>query len=46
MFTRHFAHWPPGLPRTLEVKDGFAHIPDSPGTGVGWDEKAVKKYSI
>src|SRR5688500_8169240 len=19
MFTRHFAHWPPGLPRTLEV---------------------------
>jgi mandelate racemase len=30
----------------LEVKDGFAHIPDVPGTGVAWDEKAVKKYLI
>jgi mandelate racemase len=30
----------------LEVKDGFAHIPDRPGTGVAWDEKAVKKYSV
>jgi mandelate racemase len=30
----------------LEVKDGFAHIPDSPGTGIAWDEKAVKKYLI
>ena len=30
----------------LEVKDGFAHIPDTPGTGIVWDEKAVKKYSV
>ena len=30
----------------LDVKDGFAHIPDSPGTGIAWDEKAVKKYSL
>jgi mandelate racemase len=30
----------------LEIKDGFAQIPDSPGTGVAWDEKAVKKYSV
>jgi mandelate racemase len=30
----------------LEVKDGFAQIPDRPGTGVSWDEKAVKKYEV
>jgi mandelate racemase len=30
----------------LVVKDGFAEIPDVPGTGVAWDEKAVKKYSL
>ena len=30
----------------LEVKDGFARIPDSPGTGISWDEKAVKKHLV
>jgi mandelate racemase len=30
----------------LEVKDGFARIPDRPGTGVAWDEKAVKKHQV
>ena len=30
----------------LEVKDGFARIPERPGTGIAWDEKAVKKYSL
>ena len=30
----------------LEIKDGFAQVPDSPGTGIAWDEKAVKKYSL
>ena len=30
----------------LEVKDGFARIPDSPGTGIAWDEKAVKKHLV
>ncbi len=30
----------------LEIKDGFAQIPDSPGTGIAWDEKAVKKYAV
>jgi len=34
------------LKEPLEVKDGFAHIPDAPGTGVAWDEQAVKKYLI
>jgi mandelate racemase len=30
----------------LEVKDGFAHLPDLPGTGIAWDEKAVKKHLL
>ena len=30
----------------LEVKDGFATIADRPGTGVAWDEKAVKKHQL
>jgi mandelate racemase len=30
----------------LEVKDGLVHVPDAPGTGIAWDEKAVKKYSL
>jgi mandelate racemase len=30
----------------LQVKDGFAHVSDRPGTGIAWDEKAVKKYLI
>jgi len=30
----------------LEVQDGFATIPDRPGTGVAWDEKAVKKHQL
>jgi len=30
----------------LQVKDGFASIPDRPGTGIAWDEKAVKKHLI
>jgi mandelate racemase len=34
------------LKEPLEVKDGFAHIPDRPGTGVAWDEKAVKKHQV
>ena len=30
----------------LEIKDGFASISDRPGTGIAWDEKAVKKHLI
>ena len=30
----------------LEVKDGFARIAERPGTGIAWDEKAVKKYAL
>jgi len=34
------------LKEPLEVKDGFAHIPERPGTGLAWDEKAVKKHLL
>jgi mandelate racemase len=30
----------------LQVKDGFARISDRPGTGIAWDEKAVKKHLL
>jgi mandelate racemase len=30
----------------LQVKDGFARVSDRPGTGIAWDEKAVKKHLI
>ena len=30
----------------LQVKDGFARVADRPGTGIAWDEKAVKKHLI
>jgi mandelate racemase len=34
------------LKEPLQLKDGFARIPDSPGTGIAWDEKAVKKHQV
>ncbi len=30
----------------LQVEDGFARVADRPGTGIAWDEKAVKKHLI
>ena len=30
----------------LQVKDGFARVSDQPGTGIAWDEKAVKKHLL
>ena len=35
----------PILERPLTVKDSHVLIPSSPGTGLEWDEKAVKKYA-
>jgi L-alanine-DL-glutamate epimerase-like enolase superfamily enzyme len=32
------------LKAPLEVKKGHVIIRDEPGSGVAWDEKAVKKY--
>jgi mandelate racemase len=35
----------PLLKDPFEVKDGFLVIPDRPGAGIEWDEKAVQRYS-
>jgi mandelate racemase len=47
------AHWleyvdwaAPILAEPLSAKDGFVAIPDVPGSGIRWDEKAVAKYAI
>jgi mandelate racemase len=47
------AHWleyvdwaAPILAEPLSVKDGFIAIPDVPGSGIRWNEKAVAKYAI
>ena len=34
------------LAEPLSIVDGAAVIPDRPGTGVVWDEKAVKRYRM
>ena len=47
--TRHwleYVDWAaPVLVQPLEVKDSHVWISSTPGTGVAWDEKAVKKYA-
>lgn len=47
------AHWleyvdwaEPFLARKMDIVDGVAAVPDSPGTGVDWDEDAIKRFSI
>ena len=34
------------LEEPLVVTDGHARIPDRPGVGLRWDEKAVKRYAL
>lgn len=34
------------LEEPLQIKDGHARIPERPGLGMRWDEKAVKKYQL
>ncbi|HEY6241690.1 MAG TPA: enolase C-terminal domain-like protein [Burkholderiales bacterium] len=34
------------LAEPLSIVDGSAVVPDRPGTGVVWDEKAVKRYAM
>ena len=36
----------PFLADPIAVHDGFAQIPDRPGSGIEWDEDAVKKYAM
>ena len=48
--TRHwleYVDWAtPVLSEPLAASDGYIRVPDRPGTGVTWDEKAVKRYSV
>jgi len=34
------------LDQPMRLKDGHALIPDRPGIGMKWDERAVKRYSL
>ena len=36
----------PILKEPLEIKDGYALIPDRPGAGIEWDEEALKQYEV
>jgi mandelate racemase len=46
--TAHWLEWQdwanPVLQHPYEVKDGKLHIPDAPGVGLEWDEKAVAAH--
>jgi mandelate racemase len=48
--TRHFLEyvdWADEIvTEPLQIIDGFAVVPDRPGNGVAWNEKAVEKYRI
>ena len=41
-------HAPPLLKdvEPFQLKDGHLIVPDKPGQGIEWDEKAVAKFSI
>jgi mandelate racemase len=47
--TRHwleYVDWAnPILAEPLKIKNGHVLIPETPGVGISWDEKAVKKYA-
>jgi mandelate racemase len=34
------------LARRLQIKDGFALPGEEPGSGLEWDEAAVRKYAV
>ena len=36
----------PFLDAGLEIVDGAARVPDRPGTGVIWDERAIARYAV
>jgi len=47
------AHWleymdwaVPIVTEPIQVKDGYALIPDRPGSGIVWNEEAVKRYAV
>lgn len=48
--TAHWLEWQdwvdPILQNPFPVKDGLLHIPDVPGTGIDWNEEAVKAHGV
>jgi len=46
--TAHWLEWQdwadPILKRPYDIRDGLLHIPDTTGTGLEWDEKAVAAH--
>jgi mandelate racemase len=36
----------PIVAEPIQVKDGYALIPDRPGSGITWNEDAVKRYAV
>jgi mandelate racemase len=48
--TRHwleFVDWAsPILAQPMEIRNGKASVPDTPGTGIEWDEGAVGRYLV
>jgi mandelate racemase len=48
--TRHwleYVDWAdPILEKRLEIEDGHASPPDAAGTGISWDEEAVRRYLV
>lgn len=48
--TRHwleYVDWAnPILEKPLEIEDGYAQLPDAAGTGISWDEEAVRRYLV
>jgi mandelate racemase len=42
-----FVDWAePILEEPLRISDGYAAVPERPGIGMRWDEKAVKRYAL
>jgi len=46
--TAHWLEWQDWadsiLARPFEVKNGYVHIPDTPGSGIEWNETAMKRF--
>lgn len=47
--TAHWLEWQdwayPVLAEPFELRDGHLIVPDRPGSGIGWDEKAVARFA-
>jgi mandelate racemase len=36
----------PIVAEPIQIKDGHALIPDRPGSGIAWNEGAVRRYAV